>query len=113
MMKMNRLASYALLAVFGFAGTMMAKAETQNFDGIVSDSMCKGKHMMPGKSDAQCIQECVKSGSKYVLMVGSKMFVLDGKPQAIAPLAGKHVRIAGEVKGGTLSIQSIHEVAAH
>ena len=41
------------------------------------------------------------------------MFVLDGKPQAIAPLAGKHVRIAGEVKGGTLSIQSIHEVAAH
>jgi len=112
-MKITRFASLALLATLSFAFTHRAIAETQNFDGVITDSMCKGKHMMPGKSDAQCIQECVKAGSKYVLMVGSKMYILDGKAQAIAPLAGKHVRVSGELKGSTLTVQSIHDTASH
>ncbi|MDR3723471.1 MAG: hypothetical protein P4K83_03170 [Terracidiphilus sp.] len=91
----------------------LALAAQQTYEGVISDSMCGNKHMMPGKSDAKCIQECVKAGSKYVLMVGPKMFTLDAKPQTIASLAGKHVKITGELKGSTLSIQSIQETAGH
>ncbi|SRR6266536_1668278 len=84
-------------------------AAAKTIDGIVSDTMCGKKHMMPGKSDAQCIQECIKSGSSYALVVGDKVYTLAGKPQAIAPFAGKHVKIEGDLKGNTITFTSIHE----
>lgn len=54
--------------------------------------------MMPSKSDAQCIQECVKVGSKYVLVVGDNLYTLDARAQAIAPFVGKHVQIRANCK---------------
>jgi hypothetical protein len=45
------------------------RAAPQSIDGIISDSMCGKEHMLPGKTDAQCIQECVKSGSSYALVL--------------------------------------------
>jgi hypothetical protein len=32
--------------------------------------------MAAGKTDAQCIQECIKSGSSYQLVAGGKMYTL-------------------------------------
>jgi len=85
-----------------------AFAATQTFTGVISDSMCKGgKHMMPGKSDAQCIEECVKGGASYVLMVGDKMYTLAAKPGVIAPHAGKTVHLEGELKGSTIAVSVI------
>jgi len=35
----------------------------QTLTGTLGDDMCGKKHMMPGKSDAECTRECVKAGS--------------------------------------------------
>jgi hypothetical protein len=110
-MKKFNILSLTVLAAFALALAQIALATPQTYEGVISDSMCGNKHMMPGKSDAQCVQECVKAGSKYVLMVGSKMLTLDAKPQTIAPLAGKRVKITGELKGATLSVLSVQEAA--
>ena len=85
----------------------------QTFQGVVSDSMCGLKHMMPGKSDAQCIQACVRAGSRYVLVAGSKTYTLGTKPEKIAPFAGQHVQVEGTLNGTTLQVTSIHAAAAH
>ena len=78
--------------------------------GDVSDSMCGKKHMIPRKTDAQCVQECIKSGSSYELVAGTKVYRLAAKPQTIAPFAGKQVHIEGDVKGSTITVTSISEV---
>jgi hypothetical protein len=106
MKKTTILALSFLAATIFLAHT--AWSEPQTFNGVVSDSMCVKKHMMPGKSDAQCIQECVKAGSKYVLVAGAKVYPLNAKAALIAPFAGKQVQVQGELKNSTLTVQAIH-----
>jgi hypothetical protein len=72
--------------------------------------MCGKKHMIPGKTDAQCVQECIKNGSSYTLVVGTKVYTLAAKPQTIAPFAGKQVHIEGDVKSNTITVTSISEM---
>jgi hypothetical protein len=83
-----------------------ARAATQTFVGTVSDSMCEKKHMMPGKTPAECIEECVKAGSTYVLVTDSKVYKLSGKSQSIAKFAGKHVSVQGDLKGTTITAEA-------
>jgi hypothetical protein len=45
-------------------------------------------------------------------VAGDKVYTLAGKPQAIAPFAGKHVHIEGDLKNDTLTVTSIHEATA-
>jgi len=99
-----KLTHIALLATAFLTPTL---ASAQAFDGVITDSMCGLKHMMPGKSDAKCIQECIKAGSKYVLVVGSKTYTLAAKPDTLAPFAGKHVHVDGALSGTTLAVNSI------
>ena len=105
---MRKFIAYVVIAL----SLTPAALAAQTFDGVVSDSMCGRKHMMPGKSDAQCVQECVKAGSKYVLIVGSKIYTLRAKPDAISPFAGQHVKVEGTLDGTTLEVTSIHSAAA-
>ena len=107
------LSKFAVFALFASLSLTPAALAAQSFTGVVTDSMCGVKHMMPGRSDAQCVQECVKAGSKYELVVGTKTYTLSSKPEKIAPFAGQHVRVEGMLKGATLDVQSIHGVEAH
>ena len=84
-----------------------ALAATQTVEGTVSDSMCGKKHMMPGKSDADCIKACVKSGSSYVLVTEKKIYTLSAKPEQVAQFAGKHAKVQGELTNDTLTVRSI------
>lgn len=95
------------LAGLALALPLAANAAPQNFEGVVSDSMCVKKHMMPGKSDAECVRECVKSGSKYVLVSGGKVYTLEGNAQVLWNLAGQHVQLQGELKGNVLKVASM------
>ncbi len=104
--------SFALLGALAIPAAMQMHAATQTIEGLVSDTMCGSKHMMPGKPDAECVKACVKAGSDYALVVGGKVYTLAGKPQVIAPFAGKKVKVEGTVKGNTLTVTSIHEAAA-
>ncbi len=90
------------------AGAVMASAAPATYTGVLTDDMCGvGKHMLPGKSDADCVRECVKSGSKYALAVGKKLYILSGDAKQFDPLAGKKVTVTGETKGNTLEVKSI------
>lgn len=86
----------------------MASAAAQTFTGVISDSMCKQKHMMPGKTDAQCTEECVKAGSSYVLVSGDKVYTLSAKKGLITPFAGKKVQVQGELKSNAITVTEIH-----
>ena len=94
------------LLVAAFA-VPFALATTQYYEGTVSDAMCEKKHMIPGKSPAACIHECVKDGSAYVLVSGDKVYSLAAKPGQLDSFAGKHVRVQGELKQNTITVNSI------
>jgi hypothetical protein len=72
--------------------------------------MCGKTHtMMPGKPNSKCIRACVKAGSKYALLVGDKIYALNGDAKQIDHFAGKKVKGAGDVSGTTIMLVSITE----
>jgi hypothetical protein len=84
-------------------------AASHPLEGVISDTMCGKKHMLTGKTDAECIQECLKGKTSYALVVGNKVYALEGKPETVAPFAGKHVKVEGDVKGNTITVTAVHE----
>ncbi len=86
----------------------LASAAPQTLTGVVTDDMCGKKHtMMPGKPDSECIRECVKAGSKYALLVGDKVYTLKGDAKQFDQLAGKKVKVSGDLNGTALAVNSI------
>lgn len=85
-----------------------AKAGKQaTLTGVVSDTMCGAKHMMAGKSAAECTRSCVKADSDYALVVGQKVYTLKGNASDLDKYAGERVTVKGTVSGDTVTAQSI------
>lgn len=85
-----------------------AKAGKQaTLTGVVSDTMCGAKHMMKGKTAAQCTRECVKADSDYALVVGEKVYTLKGNASDLDKYAGERVTVKGTVQGDTVNAQTI------
>lgn len=104
---MNR-KSLVIIALISFLLSLYAFAAPRTMEGVVTDTMCGAKHMLPDKSDADCTKECMKAkGSAYGLASGDQVFTLAGDTKQIAEYAGKRVKVTGEVKGKTLTVQSI------
>lgn len=106
MCQMTKYWKYVLF-VFLLMSSISAIAAQQPFVGTLSESMCGAKHMMPGKSDAECTRVCVKANSKYALVVDKKVYILSGPQEDFSRLAGKRVRVTGENKEDTISVRSI------
>ena len=109
-MKKTAILIFAIFAAIMIPAMQQLHAATQTINGVVSDTMCGAKHMMHGKSDAECVQACVRAGSSYALVVGGKVYTLVSKPQTIAPFAGKHVQVTGEIKGNTITMTTIADM---
>lgn len=99
-----------ILGVLWVLMTVANAAAPQTFTGTVSDTMCGAKHMLPGKTDAECTRECVKANGKYALVVDKHVYTLTAAQDDLSRLAGKRVRITGEATGDTIKIQSIAAV---
>jgi hypothetical protein len=84
--------------------------KAQSFTGTVSDAMCGAKHMMAG-DDASCLRACVQKGSKYALVVGDKVYILDVKDKAtldkLDKLAAAKATVQGEAEGDTIEVSSV------
>jgi hypothetical protein len=110
-MKISSLA-ITIFAMQLFAGlaTNRAWAADQTMMGKVSDAMCGTKHQMAG-NDASCTSTCVKGGSKYALVVGDKVYILEVSDKAaldkLDELAGASAKVRGEVKGDTIAVKSV------
>ena len=87
-------------------------AKLQTYTGIVGDAVCGAKHTMDG-DDISCLRTCIQRGSKYDLVVGDKVFVLNFKEQSVADtldkLASQQARaqVKGEENSGVIEVQSV------
>jgi len=105
-MKTTNKIAVVLTLTAGMLGSY-AMAAPQAFTGRLTDSMCTKKHMMPGKTDAECTRECVKAGAHYVIVSGSKMYAITGDQKQFNELAGQKVKITGELEGDSIAVSSI------
>jgi len=73
--------------------------------------MCGRKHMPGEGTPAECTRTCVAQGSKYALVVGDKIYVLDTSDKAaLATLnsqAGKNATVTGILDGDTIQVSSV------
>jgi hypothetical protein len=92
------------------ASFLVAADGPQTLTGKVSDAMCGAKHAMGG-GDAECTRACVTKGSKYALVVGTKVYTLDTSDKAaladLNKLAGANAKVTGNVKGDTVEVKSV------
>lgn len=90
------------------AGLAQEKGQSKTFEGVVTDTMCGAGHTMMGNiPDKQCVLGCVKGGSKYGLIVGKKVYTLEGKSADFEKFAAAKVKVTGTVSGDTLRAESI------
>ena len=75
--------------------------------GTVSDAMCGAHHMEKDKSAAECTRECVKKGTKYALIVGKKVYTLDGHEAELDKLAGEMATVKGTMMGEMVMVESV------
>lgn len=106
---MVRRTSIILASILFALVTLSAFASQQAITGTVTDTMCGKKHMVAGKSDAECTRECMKSKGEwtYGLVVGDKVYSLAGNNQQFDSLAGTRVTVTGELSGKSLTVQRI------
>jgi predicted transposase YbfD/YdcC len=95
------------VAIFALASCLTAWASQATLTGILTDDMCTKKHMIPGKSNAECVRECVKGGAKYVVVSEGKAIELQGEPEKLNELAGKKIKVTGNLTGKTLAVASV------
>lgn len=84
-----------------------ASASTKTLTGVVSDAMCGAHHMAKDKSPAECTRSCVKQGTKYALIVGKRVYRLEGHETELDNLAGAGATVKGSVKGETITVESV------
>lgn len=84
-----------------------SSATPKTLTGIVSDSMCGAHHMEKNKSAADCTRMCVKQGMKYALIVGEKVYTLEGHEAELDKLAGQKVTVKGNINGEMVDVQSV------
>ena len=80
---------------------------TRAFAGLITDDHCGARHEMEsGMNPAECTKMCVRNGSRYVLVKGSKTYALAGDESKLAGLAGQRATIVGALTGHTIKIVS-------
>jgi hypothetical protein len=108
----RRVALVALVAagailVGGASALSQSKGNDATLTGTVSDSMCGAKHP-DGPSAADCTRSCVSSlGSQYVLVVGDKVYKLEGNTEGLERLAGAKAKVNGTVDNDTVDVSSV------
>ena len=105
-------AAVAFAAADGGKAVEVATRETNNpggkaFAGLITDDHCGARHEMEsGMSPAECTKMCVRNGSKYVLVKGSRTYALAGDESKLEGLAGQRATIVGALTGHTIKVVS-------
>jgi hypothetical protein len=97
-----------MLSACLFTATRVGAAGKQTLTGEVGDVMCGAKHMEG--APAECTRTCVSHGSKYALVVGDKIYVLNTTDKTVLTLldqqAGKKATVTGTVNGTTIDVSN-------
>jgi hypothetical protein len=93
-----------------FSSIPAQAASKQTLTGEVGDAMCGTKHMPGEGTPAQCTRSCVSHGSKYALVVGDKIYVLNTSDKAVLALldqqAGKKATVTGTVNDTAIDVST-------
>lgn len=107
--KYCRVVSASILLLISALNLEAASGRKRTFTGEVGDAMCGRKHMEG--TPAECTRTCVSHGSKFALVVGEKIYILDTADQkALAILdqqAGKNATVVGVLNGDTIEVSSV------
>jgi hypothetical protein len=91
-----------------FTSSPAMAAGKQTLTGEVGDAMCGVKHM--DGTAAECTRTCVSKGSKYALVVGDKLYVLNTNDKAVLAVldqqAGKKATVTGTVDGTNIDVSN-------
>ncbi len=105
------LAACSMLALAGSAAAQdkakaPAKPKTETLTGFIGDTTCGMTHISGGAK--KCTVRCVNSmGSKYALVVGQKVYTLEGKQAELEKLAGERAKVTGTLQGTTIKVSSV------
>jgi hypothetical protein len=101
---MKQVLSVLALGVAIAAGSMLATAQDQTMEGIVTDAGCGLTHHMPDAK--RCTLMCART-SGYALVVGDKVYKLEGSTDGLEALAAEKARVTGKVTGMTITVASV------
>ena len=99
-----------VLLTFVLSASSAPAAKLQTFTGTVGDAVCGAKHDMEG-DDRHCLRVCIQRGSRYDLVIGEKVYILEIKDQSILDaldqLADHPVKVKGIAAGNTIEVESV------
>ena len=109
---MKLLKSFGLLglAIVWLAGSALIAQDKdhQTLTGVVSNTHCKFNHSKADAGQASCVNNCVKGqGASYALLVGDKLYTLDGMSAELAKMAGQSAKLTGHVKGTSMQVEKV------
>jgi len=99
----NKLALLTL-ALLSLLSACTSKPRT--FTGVVTTTMCKDRHFA-GMAAADCVRKCVKDGNPYALLVGDKLYTLDGDTAGLDAFAGATATVTGTSRGDKIHVSSV------
>ncbi len=104
----------ALAPVWAQAPSNLPPAENSGLEktltGTISDAVCKGWHNRKGQTNYSCSLKCVEDGADYVLVVGKKLYILQGHRTEFEKFAGGRATVTGRLTGNNLSVDSVAKV---
>ncbi|MGD0568992.1 MAG: hypothetical protein ABSA78_11345 [Candidatus Sulfotelmatobacter sp.] len=105
---MRKVLVVCLVMCFVFALTAMASdsmAKSTTVNGWVSDSKCGAKGA--SADQAACTKKCLAAGASIVIVNDKDQSVLMvDNPDALQEHVGHHVAVTGEVKGGSIHVDT-------
>ena len=118
-MKTLKIATYVsqliLLAGFGLGPTSFAanpdkdSMAGQQLTGTVGNSWCKKLEVYRGQTRSSCTRNCVARGADYILVVGPKVYTLEGHRAELYKVAGGRAIVTGTVNGDRIAVDSVTE----
>jgi hypothetical protein len=84
---------------------------SRDYTGIITDSMCGADHAkMQLTPESKCVQECVRSGAKYALLLGQNIYILSDQ-KSPSKFAAQRVTVDANLdkNKSVLTVLSIHK----
>lgn len=101
------LAMFATAAVAQEKAKGTAKPKEVPLTGFIGDTNCGVTHHLGGGAK-KCTMRCVKTlASKYALVIGQKIYTLEGKEAELEKLAGERATVKGSLQGATMKVSSV------
>ena len=104
-----KVGSVVSVLLFSSAFIFSTLTAPKAYIGTVTDAMCGVKHVVKGS--VACTRLCVQHGSKYALVVGNKVYMLNTKDKALLEklnaLAAKTALIKGVMENNMIEVRSV------